>query len=436
LFQLSRRNLAADLRAGTGQAASGRLIARHALVGSQVALCTVLLVGAGLFVRSLNNVRSQDLGFSTAQLLYLTLDFRGVLRGVEHDAAYEEAVRRVLTVPGVTAATVVQGMPFSSHHIPPMHIPGYDMPPPSVRQLPIMYGATPEYLRMMGVSLREGRLFTDRDVRGAPLVVLVNETMAKTAWPGQSALGKCVQAGHAGSDADDPMAAAALLPCREVVGVVRDSRARSLRTEGDEARLMQYYVPFQQLPSPPFAGASAVHAILVETDGPPERLVAPVQRIVQSTSPVPVYARARPYQEFIDPQLRSWRLGATLFTALGALAVAMAAVGLYAVVAYLVTQRTQEIGVRLALGGTGARVARLVVADAVRMAALGTAGGLVVALAAAPAVASMLFQVSARDPASQIAAAMILLAVTVAAAAVPAWRASRVSAMEALRTDA
>jgi ABC-type antimicrobial peptide transport system permease subunit len=139
---------------------------------------------------------------------------------------------------------------------------------------------------------------------------------------------------------------------------------------------------------------------------------------------VPVYARARQYQEFIDPQLRSWRLGATLFAALGALAVAMAAVGLYAVVAYLVTQRTQEIGVRLALGGTGARVARLVVADAVRMAALGTAGGLVVALAAAPAVASMLFQVSARDPASQIAAAMILLAVTVAAAAVPAWRAS------------
>lgn len=435
LAQLSRRNLSADLRTGTGQGASGRLIVQHALVGLQVALCTVLLVGAGLFVRSLNNVRSQDLGFSTARLLYLTLDFRGVLRGVEHDAAHEEAVRRILTVPGVTSATVVQGMPFSSHHIPPMHIPGYDMPPPSVQQLPIMYGATPEYLHMMGVSLREGRLFTDRDTRGAPLVVLVNETMAKTAWPGQSALGKCVQAGHAGLDVDDPMAAAALLPCRQVVGVVRDSRARSLRTEGDEARLMQYYVPFQQLPSPPFAGASAVHAILVETEGAPERLIAAVQRIVQSTSPVPVYARARPYQEFIDPQLRSWRLGATLFTALGALAVIMAAVGLYAVVAYLVTQRTQEIGVRLALGGTGAGVARLVVGDAVRMAALGTAGGLVVALAAAPAVAPLLFEVSARDPVSQITAAVMLVAVTIAAAAVPAWRASRVSAMEALRTD-
>jgi ABC-type antimicrobial peptide transport system permease subunit len=266
-------------------------------------------------------------------------------------------------------------------------------------------------------------------------VVLVNETMARTVWPGGSAIGKCVRAGHPPVMDDDPMSAAALLPCREVVGVVRDSRARSLRTEGDEARLMQYYVPFGQLPSPPFAGASAVHAILVQTDGAPERLVAPVQRLLQGTSPVPVHVRARPYQEFIDPQLRSWRLGATLFTALGALAVGMAAVGVYAVVSCLVAQRTPEIGVRLALGGTRGRVAGLIVADAIRMAAIGAGGGMVVALAGGPAIRAMLFEISPRDPLSLAVAAVLLIAVTLAAAALPAWRASRVDPNTALRVD-
>jgi predicted permease len=261
LLQLRRRNLSVDLNAGVGHGTSGRFVLQHLLVGIQVAFCTVLLIGAGLFVRSLQRVQSQDLGFSTARLLHVQLDYRGVLRGVEHDLAHEEAVRRIRTVPGVTSATVVQGMPFSSHHIPPINIPGYDLPPPNVRQLPIMYGATPEYLAMMGVIAREGRLLTDGDGRGTPPVVLVNETMARTVWPGESAIGKCVRAGHTFPPGEDPMAAAASLPCREVVGVVRDSRARSLRTDGDEAALMQYYVPFAQLPPTPAPDPSAVHAI-------------------------------------------------------------------------------------------------------------------------------------------------------------------------------
>jgi ABC-type antimicrobial peptide transport system permease subunit len=287
----------------------------------------------------------------------------------------------------------------------------------------------------MGVRLREGRLFTERDGRGAPLVMLVNETMARTVWPGGSAIGKCVRAGSPPSFDDDPMAAAAFLPCREVVGVVRDSRARSLRTEGNEDKLMQYYVPFSQLPPVPAANAANVHAILVQTEGASSRLVAPVQRIIQGTSDVQVYARARPYQELIDPQLRTWRLGATLFSAFGALALGIAAVGLFAVVSYLVTQRTQEIGVRLALGGRGLVVARIVVRDALRMAGAGVAAGVLVAMAVSPLVQSMLFHTSAREAGIVTVAAAILLAVTVGAAAIPAWRASRVSPMTALRTD-
>ena len=232
------------------------------------------------------------------------------------------------------------------------------------------------------------------------------------------------------------MAAAAFLPCREVVGVVRDSRARSLRTEGGEAKLMQYYVPIGQTPAAPFPDVPEIHGILVRTAGEPERMVAPVQRIVQSTSTLPVYARVRPYQTLIDPQLRSWRLGATLFSAFGVLALGIATVGLFAVVSYLVSQRTQEIGVRLALGGSGGRVARLVVWDAVRIASVGGAVGLVMALAGGSIVQSMLFATSAREPGIMLLAAVLLLGVTVGAAAVPAWRAGRVSPMTVLRGNA
>jgi hypothetical protein len=299
-----------------------------------------------------------------------------------------------------------------------------------------MYAATPAYLDMMNVRLRAGRLFTPRDTTGAPLVVLVNETMARTAWPGQSPIGKCIRAGHAGGpEFGDPMFAAAFLPCREVVGVVRDSRARSLRTEGGEAKLMQYYVPIGQTPPAPFPNVPNAHGLLVRTSGDPERHVAAIQRIIQSTSTVPVFARVRPYQSLIDPQLRSWRLGATLFSAFGILALGIAAVGLFAVVSYLVAQRTREIGVRLALGGSSGGVVGLVIRDAVRLAAIGGLAGLVIAVAGAPVVQAMLFETSARDPVIALGAAAVLLAVTIGAAAIPAWRAGRVSPMTVLRND-
>lgn len=436
ITQLTRRNLSLELRAGGGHGSSGRVAYQHALVAVQVAMSVVLLIGAGLFVRSLERVQSQDLGFSTARLLHVTLDFRGPIPGPERDRAIVEAARRVATIPGVTAVTVVQGMPFSSHNIPPIHVPGYEMPSPAAQQLPIMYAAGPAYLDMMGVKLRDGRLFTREDTAGTPLVVLVNETMARTMWPGRSAIGACVQAGYAGDPmVGDPMSAAAALPCRTVVGVVRDSRARSLRTEGSEARLMQYYVPLGQAPPAPFPNVPEYHGILVRAAGEPDRWVTPIERIIQSTSARPVYARVSPYQTLIDPQLRSWRLGATLFSGFGLLALAIAAVGLFAVVSYLVTQRTREIGVRLALGASAGGVARLVVRDAVKMTAVGGVIGIAIAMLAAPLVQSMLFETSSREPVVLIAAALVLSVVTVSAAAVPAWRAGRVSPLIVMQAD-
>jgi putative ABC transport system permease protein len=386
-------------------------------------------------VRSLQRVQSQDLGFTTSNLLYVSLDFREALRGWERDSVYTAAVRRVRALPGVTDASVVQAMPFGHFHVPPISVPGLAEPPEVGGQLPMMYGATPQYLELMGVRLREGRLLEDTDVRSAPLVVLVNETMARNVWPGQTALGKCIRVGFDPNLPPGPLAPASL-PCRQVVGVVRDSRVRSLRAAGNEAKLMQYYIPFAQLPAMPFGGdAPQVNAMLVGTTRDAESMMPAVQRLIQGTSTSPVYARVRPYQDLLDPQLRPWRLGATLFTAFGCLALGIAAVGLFGVVSYLVTQRTREIGVRLAIGGTRAMVSGWVVRDALRLVALGIGAGLLVAVLSAPLVQTMLFETTARDVKVLTVAAGMLLAVTVLAAALPAWRAGRVSPMTALRSD-
>jgi predicted permease len=436
ITQLRDASPIASIRDG-GSNASARAGMQRALVGFQVALCTLLLVGAGLFVRSLQRVRAQDLGFSTARLLYVSLDFRGRPRGAERDDAHRAVAQRLAALPGLSGVTTVEGMPFASHHIPPIAVPG--VPPLQGRglQLPIMYGATPTYLRLMNVALREGRLFSERDNDAhAPLVVLVNESMARTIWPGQSAIGKCVKAGYGPAfsfDGEDSPAETA--PCRAVIGVVKDSRARLLRAEGNEAKIMQYYVPMEQIPAPPFPGFAAVHGLLVQSaDDHPERIALAVKRAIQATSPLPVFANVRPYQDLLDPQLRSWRLGATMLTAVGMLALGIAAIGLSGVISYFVVQRTQEIGVRLALGGSPNHVGGRVLLSALQMGALGAAAGVIAAAALAPLVRPLLFQTSPHDMTTYLVSAGALIAVSLVAAALPALRASKLSPMIALRS--
>ena len=438
MMLVSQRMLTADLSVGAGSmGAVSRSRAQRTLVGLQVALCTVLLVGAGLFVRSLQRVQGQDLGFSTSHLLLVRLDFREPQGGAREDEVHRALVDRVRTLPGVTGASIIQATPFGHHSTPPVSVPGLEEPPNANGQIATMYGATPEYLRLMDVKLQQGRLFTDEDRRGSPLVVLVNETFAREAWPNESALGKCVRAGHDPFIEPEGGMAPSTLPCRTVVGVVRDSRVRSLRPVNREASLLQYYVPFEQQPGPPafVEDPHTISGFIVGVAGDPADMASTVQRLVQTSAMVPVYARVQPYQELLDPQLRPWKLGATLFVAFGALALTIAAVGLFGVVSYLVSQRTREIGLRLALGGTGVAVGRWVVIGALRMVAIGVAIGIVAALAAGPRAQDLLFQTAPYDAGALLVAAGTLLLVALVAAAFPAWRAARVSPMVALRVD-
>ncbi|MDF2773502.1 MAG: permease [Geminicoccaceae bacterium] len=434
LLQAGRRDVVSSLRAGAERGSPTASPLRAVLVAVQVALCVVLLVGAGVFLRSLQRVRAQDLGFSTTRLLYVTLDVHASLPGAARDQLHRDAAHRLTTLTGVSGATVVQATPFGNFHVPPISVPGMSEPPRVGQQLPYMYGATPDYLRMIDVRLREGRRFTEHDTRTSPLVVLVNETMARRVWPTGSAIGKCIRVGHDPTQPPSPNASTAL-PCREVVGVVRDSRARSIRPDGHEAAFMQFYVPFEQLPPFPFDDVPFVNGLIVETAGNPGEMAGPVQRLIQRTSATPLYARVRPYQYLLDPQIRPWRVGATVFSAFAALALGIASVGLFGVVAYLVTQRTREIGVRLALGGSRSRIGRVVVLDSLRLVGVGLVAGLGIAFAAAPFVQPLLFHTSARDPAVVTLAAIALLTVAAGAAAVPAWRATRVSPLVALGAE-
>jgi len=420
-----------------GSTAQSRL--QSGLVGLQVALCAVLLVGAGLFVRSLERVQSQNLGFSTNNLLHVELSFRQRPTGRERDAAHFDAVRQLSAMPGVTAVSAVQAMPFGNFNVPPISVAGMSEVPTVNGQPPFLYGATPAFLDMMSVRPVQGRLFTAADLApGAPYVALVNETFAREVWKGASALGQCIRAGHDPNPQAEPgMLASSALPCRTVVGVVRDSRARSIRPTGREASLMQYYVPLTQTPRPPafVDDYSTVSGVLLRVDGDADRMAGAVQRLIQGSAATPVYAKVVAYQDLLDPQMRPWRMGATVFSAFGALAIVITAVGLFGVISYVVTQRTREIGLRLALGGTTSGIAASVVGSALRIVSVGVEVGLAAALASGRYVGDLLFETSPLDPGVMGFAVATFVLVTIAAAAWPAWRASRVSPMVALRSD-
>jgi putative ABC transport system permease protein len=244
-------------------------------------------------------------------------------------------------------------------------------------------------------------------------VLVVSQSMAKKLWPDKEAIGQCLRIG------------ADTLPCTTVVGIARDIRRGSL----DEDEGLQYYLPITQSNNQRGAG------LFVRTRGDAERLLETVRRELQRGMPGSSYVTLISLQKVLDPNLRPWQLGATMFVLFGALALLLAAVGLYSVIAYSVTQRTHEMGVRVALGAQGRDVIRLVLIEGVRVALLGLGIGVAIALVAGRFIAPLLFRVPARDPWTFGSATITLLAVAVAASFIPAWRAARVDPSVALRTD-
>ncbi|MGB7211194.1 MAG: ABC transporter permease [Gemmatimonadales bacterium] len=413
----STPDLSSALKGGNRDGTFQRSLLRSGLLVGQVALTLVLLTGAGLFIRSLRHMQGQRLGFDPDRIIVASVDLESLgYKRPAINALYQEIRERMQRTPGVIGASLSIGTPFQSSWAVDLEVPGLDSFPTLTSGGPYIAAVTPDYFGTMGTIIRKGRAFTDGDNAGGQRVAIVSETFAKVAWPGQDPMGKCLKIGYKGA------------PCSEVVGVVEDARRGEIKEEVNA----QYFIPLAQSDSV-FSGG--VSSLLVRTAGPAEEMTGAVRRGVQGVSPELPYPNIDPMPQLFADQLRPWLLGSSLFSLFGGLGLLLAAIGLYGVLSYVVFQRTQEMGVRMALGATRGGILRLVIAQGARITAIGVVLGILVALLVGRAMASLLYGVSAHDPVVFISVTIALTAVAITASAIPALRATRVDPMDALRAE-
>ncbi len=411
-LQAGRGDLASSLKTGSREGTYRRGRTRTALLILQATLSVVLLVGAGLFVRSLQNVQGFRMGYDVDRIVVAEANLRGVrLTDAETNALNERLLAAVREVPGVTHATLAVSIPFWSNEESGFWVPGVD----SIRTKGrfILQAGSPEYFATTGTRIVRGRAFDATDRAGGPPVVVVSEGMARAIWPGEDALGKCVRIG------------ARTAPCASVIGVAEEIRIRSLSDQREYA----YYIPASQYDSP------VDPQMFVRVRGDAADLADDVRRRLQREMPGAAYAITMTLDRLIDPTRRAWKFGATMFVAFGGLALVLAAIGLYSLIAYDVAQRTQELGVRLALGASVSDVMRLVMSSGVRLVVVGVVLGGGLALWGSKWMESLMFQQSPRDPLVFGIVTLVLLAVSLIASSGPAFRASRVDPNIALRGD-
>ena len=388
-----------------------RLSLRGALVVAQVAASLVLLVGAGLFLRSLREAATVETGFESERVLisqlYLDPNRYNAARGGEF---YRQVIERASSLPGVRSAALASSVPLGSAGARgTLLIDGADPQPYAGVEVDRAYVGA-RYFEAMGITVLRGRGFGEGDREGAPPVAVVNETVARRAFGDADPVGRRVRADSEG-------------PPVEIVGVVRDGKYRSL---GDE-RVPFLYLPLAQNYSP-------VAALLVRTEGDPAGVASGVRGAVEELDAEALAGQAT-MSEHLAAALVPSKVAAALSGVFGLLALTLATFGVYGVMAYMVSRRTHEIGVRMALGARTPDVLRLVLAEGMSLVALGLALGLLAALAATRAVEGALYGVSATDPLTFAGVTLLLACAALLACLLPARRAARVDPMVALRYE-
>ena len=426
----SRSDLAVALKEGgagavTAEGGSRRLSARALLVPLQVALALVLLVGAGLLTRSLSRLSGFRAGFDASGVLTLRFDPSGVTDDdrVKASVFRRQLVERLSALPGVTSAATGRTAPMSARNmvaivrqVDDRRFVSEGRFPSSDSALQIgLHDVSPDYFRTLSIPIKKGRAFTAEDRAGTPKVVVINETAARRLWPGQDPIGRRVAA-TSFFFADDATA--------EVIGVAGDVL---YGRPGDPQGLDLYYPTYQ-------AGLSWA-TIFVKTAGDPAVLAPAVRREIKALAPnVPVFdvvtLETRAARTFSRE-----RFGAALLSLLAGIALFLASVGVYGLVAETVSARTREIGVRMALGAAPGDIVARVLKRGLTLTAIGLAAGIVAALALSRLLSSLLFGVGAGDPATYAAVSAILLLVSAAACWIPARRATRVDPVTALRSE-
>ena len=414
-LQTGNPHLAEALKSAGKGTAGRRSRTRNTLLVGQVALSVVLLVGAGLFVQSLRTAQELDLGFDSQHIVVASLVFNETLAPTARLAIYERALEGIRRLPGVRGAGLTITVPFQSALGIGVRVPGRD-------SIPQYSGFSNKvgsgFFEAMGLTILQGRGFESADdTEGAPLIAVVSEDMARAVWPAGDALGACmVVVGPSGDS-----------PCTEVVEIVENHRLRNL-VENEPRFLYFLNQAHPALPMPP-------STLMTGTTRAAKGLVDLIRDEAGAASTQVRFVNAVSMSDYIEPEMRSWRLGASMFTAFGFLALIVAGWGLYSVLAFDVALRQRELGIRSALGANVARIVRLVLSQAVLLVAVGVGIGLLASWAASRFVEPLLFQVSATDPPIYALVGVTLLLVAALAGSLPAWRATRVDPREALQAD-
>lgn len=414
-LQASRPDLVPSLKADASGEGSDRrrLTLRDALVAAQLATSLVLLVAGALLARGLLVARSTDLGFDPRPIVALGFNLKMNGYDAARAASFtQRALDSLRALPGVEAVATASRFPLAPDiNMEGVRVPGRQGPEDDAVSIDAV-AVGPDYFRVTGIPIVAGRAFTEADREGSPRVVIVNETMARQYWPGTSPVGQRLYM----SEYDEPP--------YEVVGVSRDHKVRSV---GEDPR-PYLHTPWLQSPQLGIGLAARV-------SGSAQAALPMLKQAILELDPEVVFTDESTAEQMAELTLAPTRIGAAILGAFGALALLLAAVGLYGVISYSVARRTREVGVRLAIGARPADVLRLVLGQGLRLAVVGIVLGACAAAVVARVLASMLYGVSATDPVAYALAAGVLLLVATLANLLPAWRASRIEPTRALRYE-
>jgi putative ABC transport system permease protein len=412
-LQATKPNLNEALKEGTRETTgTGRGWTRSALVIAEIALALVLLIGGGLLVRSFARLSSVEPGFRADHLLTLEVfpPYSKYPDTTKRAAFYDELLRRVEALPGVETAGVVTFLPVKGDLGEMTWITEQPAAPKVIGAVPRMISAS--YFRTMGIPLVAGRAFEATDIASAPGVAVINETMARAAWPGQNPVGKRMKMG------------VETQPWLTIVGVVKDVRFRLGMLPRPQA-----YVPYTQSP------AFGPRDLVVRTQTDPLSLAAAVRQAVWAIDKDQPVANVSTMDQLLADSLDRPRFNTLLLAVFSVVALLLAAIGIYGVMSYTVTQSTRELGIRLALGAQARDVLKLVVGQGAMLALLGVAVGVLGAFALTRLLTTLLYEVTATDPLIFVGGSVLLIVVALLACYLPARRATKVDPLVALRCE-